>query len=296
VTQRTVWFALIVSHALLLMLCVCFTPLSTALGVPWVGYSWTDWHPFVLPHVVVVGVLLLLHAASVMDSAVGRISRLAAGWSQASVIATYIWAMALWPRGDDGGGMSWLLFVNPLTMVPVIVTATVWAATGHPVDGRASQASPPLPVRTWQAAVATAVLAVLLGGVVNGFAGAISSDLRHTMALREIKRREAMYGFASGPLPKERTMSCLSRGRFGDGWGIVALDPGSPLAKAGLHVGDALVGLEGDDYLMPHELSELDAGRAATFVVVACGQDGNREEREVRVSNADRERDTREGR
>jgi hypothetical protein len=44
---------------------------------------------------------------------------------QTATTVTYALAMLQWPGGDDRGGMAWLLFVGPLTALPIILAAVM---------------------------------------------------------------------------------------------------------------------------------------------------------------------------
>lgn len=101
---------------------LCFTPVSTALGLPWVGYHWGDWHGFVSPHLVLacgIGVLFSLSRRATNDVALLRAGVLL----QPLLAATFLWAMNQWPGGDDGGGMSWMLFMGPLSGLSLVLAA-----------------------------------------------------------------------------------------------------------------------------------------------------------------------------
>ena len=113
------------ANALLLALVLCFTPIATRLGIPWVGYDWGSWHTFVVPHLALSGILLAFYACGVAADGVNRQLRAVAGWVQPFLAATDIWAMSRWPGGDDGGGMSWLLIVGPVTAAILIIGAMV---------------------------------------------------------------------------------------------------------------------------------------------------------------------------
>lgn len=118
---------LIVANAAVLALTLSFTPIPGVFGIRWAGYGQDDWHGFVVPHIVLA---LGLTAAWVVVRIRGDAGREIGGLALAQplYIATYLWALHLWPGGDDGGGMSWLLFVGPLTGVPLLLGAgAAWA-------------------------------------------------------------------------------------------------------------------------------------------------------------------------
>jgi hypothetical protein len=126
-TTRQTSGAMGMANALLLALILCFTPVATGLGIPWVGYDWGNWHTFVVPHLALSGILLTFYACGIAANIVNRQLRAVAGWVQPFLAATDIWAMSRWPGGDDGGGMSWLLIVGPVTAAILIIGAFVAA-------------------------------------------------------------------------------------------------------------------------------------------------------------------------
>lgn len=115
------------ANALLLALVLCFTPVATGLGIPWVGYDRGNWHAFVVPHLALSAILLIFYACATAITTAHRQLRAVAGWVQPFLAATYAWAMSRWPGGDDGGGMSWLLIVGPVTAAVLIIGAVVAA-------------------------------------------------------------------------------------------------------------------------------------------------------------------------
>lgn len=122
-TTRQASTRLAAANGALFALVLCFTPLSTAIGVPWVGYDRDSWHRFVVPHLLLSGVLMAFQACAAAGRASDFLIRAVAGWIQPLTAATYLWAMIRWPGGDDGGGMSWLLIVGPMTEAGLVIAA-----------------------------------------------------------------------------------------------------------------------------------------------------------------------------
>ena len=126
---------LAMSDTMLFGLCLAFTPLSTAVGIPWVGYKWGDWHSFVAPHVILSGGLAVLCACALSNRPGTSVAPIAT-LSHSALAATYAWAILRWPGGDDGGGMAWQLIIGPLTALSLLFAAGLARAqirqnTGH---------------------------------------------------------------------------------------------------------------------------------------------------------------------
>lgn len=103
------------------MVSVCFTGLASAIGIPWVGYSWDETHSFVIPYVLAAAVACLLSITAI----VYKRWRTLLGWFAATAnlaLPLFCWhALSRWPGGDDGGMMSWAIFVLPITVI------TLWS-------------------------------------------------------------------------------------------------------------------------------------------------------------------------
>ena len=121
-------WTLIASDATLVLMLLPFTPLTTAVGIPWVGYDWDNWHGFVAPHLVLSACLVIAAAWNPTTESAESTARQVIGWMQPFLAATFIWAMRQWPGGDDGGGMAWLLCVGPVTALTLVVGSIVAAA------------------------------------------------------------------------------------------------------------------------------------------------------------------------
>ena len=131
---------LLAADLVLVGLVFCFTPAATAIGIPWVGYDWNNWHPFVLPHLGLAACLALVACWHLAGSPARSLLPIIVGWGQPLLAGTHVWAMRQWPGGDDGGGMSWLLVVAPVTAATLIAGAFV--AAGRPnVEPRAAAAA-----------------------------------------------------------------------------------------------------------------------------------------------------------
>lgn len=115
---------LVMSNGLLFATVLCFfTPLMTALGIPWVGYTWDNTHGFVVPHLVLSGLLLAFYGFGIAGSVSDRQVRWVSGWVQPVTAGSYLWAMLQWPGGDDGGGLSWGFIVGPITAAALLIAA-----------------------------------------------------------------------------------------------------------------------------------------------------------------------------
>lgn len=101
---------------------IAFTGLTSAVGIPWVGYSWDDMHGFVVPYVLATALATLLAIMAIAFK--GR--RTSLGFYAAIVnwtLPLFCWyAISRWPGGDDGGGMAWKFFVIPLTLLTFIIS------------------------------------------------------------------------------------------------------------------------------------------------------------------------------
>jgi hypothetical protein len=104
------------------MLSVCFTGLTSAIGILWVGYSWDEMNSFVVPYVLAAAVACLLSIAAI----VYKKGRTFLGWFAATAniaLPLFCWyAFSRWPGGADGGMMSWAVFVMPITVI------TLWSS------------------------------------------------------------------------------------------------------------------------------------------------------------------------
>jgi hypothetical protein len=121
---------------------LCFTPLSTWFGWSWVGYDWETWHSFVVPHPALSGLLLAFYGCGMAGVATDRQLRTVAGRIQPLAAGTCFWAMIQWAGGDDGGGMSWLLIMGPLTE-----RLSSWRQLVSPGERALRQGLPPVWVR-----------------------------------------------------------------------------------------------------------------------------------------------------
>jgi hypothetical protein len=102
---------------------ICFTGLTTAVGIPWAGYLWDDMHGFVVPYVLstALATLLSIMALSYKNR---RTLLVCCAATVNLALPIFCWyAISRWPGGDDGGGMAWLIFVVPLTVL------IMWSST-----------------------------------------------------------------------------------------------------------------------------------------------------------------------
>jgi hypothetical protein len=126
-----------VSHAIVLAMALCFTPIVPMIGIPVLGYTWEKTYLFVWPLVflsacsLVPDMLVLLREKDrelVFWRSLMLEPLLAIGW-------WYPFLFRLWPGGDDGGGFSWILFVGPACAVSAAVSA-IGAGQALKLDGK----------------------------------------------------------------------------------------------------------------------------------------------------------------
>lgn len=120
------WFLIrLASHIIVFWLALSFTPITTMLGSPWVGYSWRDMYVFIWPEVFLGAVALSLDILVLFK---GKALGMFFWWSLISeqLLAMGWWfpfPFRLWPGGDDGGGMAWIIVLGAALGVAATVSA-----------------------------------------------------------------------------------------------------------------------------------------------------------------------------
>ncbi len=106
-------------------LALSFTPITTMLGIPWVGYSWGNMHVFVWPEVFLGAIALSSDIPLLFKE---KASQGLFWWSLIlePLLAIGWWfpfLFRLWPGGDDGGGMAWIIVLGAALGVAATVSA-----------------------------------------------------------------------------------------------------------------------------------------------------------------------------
>ncbi|HSB05478.1 MAG TPA: hypothetical protein VLK23_09795 [Thermodesulfobacteriota bacterium] len=126
------WFLIrFASHIIVFWLALSFTPITTTLGIPLFGYNWRDMYVFVWPEVFLGAIALLLDIRMLLKE---KAHRKLFWWSLVlePLLAMGWWfpfLFRLWPGGDDGGGMAWLILLGGACGVAATVSAIgAWRA------------------------------------------------------------------------------------------------------------------------------------------------------------------------
>lgn len=113
------------ANGIVLILALCFTPATTMLGIPWVGYTWENTYIFVWPMVLIVATTLLFDVLSLIKEE----ARETMFWRSLLFAPLMVMAwwfpflLRLWPGGDDGGGFAWILILGSACVFAVMISA-----------------------------------------------------------------------------------------------------------------------------------------------------------------------------
>jgi len=122
VTATRGWaIAVFGANLVVLLFTLCWTPVSTSLGIAWAGYGWDDWHAFVLPHLFLALLLTGSNGLAAVRYPRGTIGSATGDALQPFLVGTFWWAMVQF-GGDDSGGMGWSLFMSVATAAPLVLS------------------------------------------------------------------------------------------------------------------------------------------------------------------------------
>ena len=143
--MRGFLFARLSMHAVVLIVALLFTPISSTFGVSWIGYGWGKSYWFIWPQVILACGALCLDLLMVSRREIHARLYWRSLWLE-PLIGIGWWfpfLFRLWPGGDDGGGFVWLLFLGAACAVAATTSAIgAWGAINERLAGDLSWPTP----------------------------------------------------------------------------------------------------------------------------------------------------------
>jgi hypothetical protein len=123
--KERVWsIVLCAANLVVFIVGLSFTPNPIFMGISLVGYQPDYMHGWVLPHLLLAGLMALLLALGAMRWKHPKVLDSMGAILQPFLVITFWYAMNRPWGGDDGGYWFWVLFMGGATSIVLLVAAT----------------------------------------------------------------------------------------------------------------------------------------------------------------------------